>query len=412
MKVFILRADIDKDICLKKAKKIYTGLLLDSQKNHTTMQSGIHDADLFICDLDMFHSYNSLINVLNGNKHHISKRINSGAILLCFAGQNHYNEAYLWLEEMGANLSPENSSADDIIFDTGDKFADELRKEKPNFHHTVIFNKAPYGSFKSIAKNKSGNYVAVYGVVGQGHVFILPQHKNKTDFVKKFIDNIIPKLKINFDIDDGSKEPIPKEILNLLVEGQAELQNTIETQKQKIDEENKKLAELERNRLELEQWKDLLWETGTPLENIVKKFFKEFCNLDLEKKDTDLVGDYKGKELFIEVKGKIGCIDHTSDYRQINDRLTYEAKDPNNTVALLVGNPYRLNPLNERPPNSDHDLFAKTSISRAEKNNIGLIWTKELYDIVNYFLKDPSTDRKKVIDEIMNCSGMYKYNPR
>ena len=77
-----------------------------------------------------------------------------------------------------------------------------------------------------------------------------------------------------------------------------------------------------------------------------------------------------------------------------------------------MGNPYRLKPLNERPPNSDYDLFAKTSISRAEKNNIGLIWTKELYSIVNDFLKDPSIDREKVIDEIKNCSGVYKYTPK
>src|SRR3989339_1121309 len=412
MNVFILKADIDKDICLIKASKVELGLILNLHNNSTTMQPGIADADLFICDLDMFHTYNSLIDILNKNKHHISKRVNNGAILLCFAGKNHFNQAYIWLNEIGADLNPEDSSANDIIFNTEDVFVNELKKEADNFHHTVIFNNAPYGLFRSVGQNKSGNHVAAYGKVGKGHAFILPQHKDKTKFVKNFIDNIIPKLEITFDLDDGSKEPIPEEITKLLVEGQTIIQEKINKQKETIKNETETLVNLEENYNELEQWKELLWQTGTPLENIVKRFFETFGGLQLEKKDIDLVGNYENKELFIEVKGNKGCIDHKSDFRQIMQRKVYDAKDPQNTVALLIGNPYRLNPLEKRPPDGDSHLFAHTSIPIAEKNNIGLIWTKELYDIVNDFSKNPKIDKKRIIDEIMNCSGIYKYNPK
>lgn len=129
-----------------------------------------------------------------------------------------------------------------------------------------------------------------------------------------------------------------------------------------------------------------------------------------EKNKTDLVGEYNGKEIFVEVKGKEGCINHKEDFRHISERKNFESKDPINTIALLVGNPYRLLPLEKRPPTQGEVLFAKTSIELAKNFKIGLIPTTELFKILNDVLKeDTKIDRKQILESILNCHGIFSY---
>lgn len=403
MKVFLLKTELDRTLALDKASLVIEGL----QGNiHTaSISPGLADSDLIICDLENISE--GFSNALKQQHHNFSKRINNGAVLLCFAGRP-ISRNYEWLKDMKIDLIPESLVAKDINFSTNLPFADFFKKNEKNFSHHAIFNRTIGGTFHELAKNKSGDLVAVYSKIGNGHVFILPRPKDFNDFIKSFIDEVLPKLEVGFLLLDGSVEPIPKEIEVLTVTGQEAIISKIKIETEKIQKANEKKTDLENQLLNLERWKDLLWQTGTPLENIVKRFFEEFFDLKLTKTDVDLIGEYKNKELFIEVKGNTGTINHSKDFRQIHERKFYNAKDPQNTIALLIGNPFRLLPLDQRPPEHD-SLFAKTSIPIAETSGIGLIHTKILYDIVNDILSNLKVNKKDILDELMNSVGIYKY---
>lgn len=403
MKVFLLKTNLDNSSALEKASEVIEGLNGDIHR--AGMNSGLADSDLFISDLNLVNG--ALGNVLQQNHHHINKRISGGGVLLCFAGAPNGSN-YQWLNEMGINLQPEALVAKDINFLDGLTFSDLLKNKEKEFSHQVIFNRLPGGAFHEVAKNKSGNLVSAYTTWGNGHIFILPRPKDLNAFVSYFIDKVLPQLGVDFLVDDGSVEPMPEEVSSLSVFGEDKVVDKINQEQAKIDKAIEKKSLYENELVGLKSWKDLLWQTGNPLENIVKRFFKEFFNLDLIKTDIDLTGEYKGKELFIEVKGNTGTIDHKKDFRQIHERKFYNAKDPQNTIALLVGNPFRLLPLDQRPP-VDDSLFARTSIPIAESSGIGLIHTKILFDIANEILSNPKIKKEKILEQIMNSKGVFDY---
>ena len=375
-----------------------------------SMQSGIVDYDLFITDLNLVKG--DIISKIYENKHHISNRIMGGGVLLCFAGtiSSHHVSNYQWLsEQFGLNISPEALSGEDFEFYGSLPFIKDFKKWEKEMNYNIIFNSKPSDNSQDIAKNKGNKIISFYQSYGKGHIFILPRPKNIEQFSQFFINTILPQLDINFEIVPGSIEPIPEQIKSLNVFGQTNLNEEIARQRNKIEEENGKLEKLEIDYRELDEWKGLLWQTGLPLENIVKNFFG-LLGLELENKDksaTDLVGMYDGKQVFIEVKGREGGINHKEDYRQIADRKYYDSTEPENTIALLVGNPYRLQPLENRPP-KDQDLFAQHSVKAAPSQKIGLISTVELFNIVNDLLENKIEDKKDILESILNCYGVYQ----
>ncbi len=411
MKVYLLKTDLNtRDDCFNSSQSIVDGLIGDGRSaSSVKIQGNIVDHDLFICDLDLVQGWLSVRLV--ENQHILAQRIATGGVLLCFAGKvssakNSANN-YTWLKHLGADVGPENLPGSEVRFETNLPFIDKLNNISRNFFHNVIFNKNPGGVYTRIANNKSEHAIAFYAPYQEGHVFILPRPKEKSTFVEYFIENILPTLELNFDISSGSKEPMPEEISKISVKGQDVLRQKIGEQKELIEAEQVKLSKLEEDYSNLEQWKDLLWQTGLPLEIAVKRFFA-LLGLELDTGETDLIGEYDDREVFIEVKGKSGCIDHKHDFRQILQRKTIDANDPSKALALLVGNPFRLNPLDQRPPD-DNSLFAKTSVSIAKDNGIGLVHTLEMFQAVNDILADDSISRKKMLENVLYSAGVYKY---
>ena len=410
MKIYSLKSGVDIKSLNSNFGKTTEGITGDA--NNAQLTGEIVDNDLFLCDLGALES--SYIRLVSENKHHIRSRIHGGGVLLCFAGkiQPHikgHGNNYEWLKDLGANISPENLIGNDFEFIGKEKYINLLNSKVDEFQHRVIFNTV--ARHNSLGINKGGHCIAYYTDLIAGHIFILPQPENKNSFTKFFIEKILPTLKINFEIDSGSKEPIPEEISKLEVAGQNKLRKQIQVQEKSIQKEQEKLNGLDDNYNELEKWKELLWQTGKPLEKTVKDFFGllglELTNIDPS--STDLVGEYQENEVLVEVKGKTGCINHKEDFRQIQERKDYNSKDPVTAIALLIGNSFRLKPLNERPPEGQ-SLFAKTSLSLAKNNKIGLIPTTELFKIVNAIL-DKKGNKQQILKSILECYGLYSYSP-
>lgn len=411
MKIYSLKSGLNLAELNSEYERTTEGII--GQDNTPQINGEIIDNDFYISDLSLLKGI-QILSLINKNKHHILNRIKSGGVLICFAEKiQKWNENtnYTWIHNFSNHFNLEDLEGSDFDFYGNENFINDLQKIVQDFKFSCIFNNKNdlNNIFKEIGKNKGGNSVAVFAKFEKGYIFILPKPNNKDKFIKYFIEKIMPVLNINFEIKSGSEEPIPEEIKNLEVTQQKELKEKIEKQSEIIKNKKEKLNNLNIEYQKLEQWKDLLWQTGIPLENIVKDFFN-LLGLKLEKQEIDLVGEYKGQEVFIEVKGNTKCIDHKNDFRQIQERKHYNSKDPQNTVALLVGNAFRLKPLNQRPPSEDNPIFAKSSIGIAEDTKIGLVSTIELYKIINVLLdKENKADKNKILDEILNCNGVYSY---
>ncbi len=414
MKIYSLKSGVDIESLSSNYGQATEGIT--GEPTNAKLVGEIVDNDLFLCDLGSLEGF--FIREISKNKHHIKNRIANGGVLLCFAGKlqtsigdKHGGNNYTWLKELGADITPEDLFGYDFEFQGEEKFINLLNSRVDEFQHQVIFNSVPSGIHKSIGTNKAGHHIATYARSNLGHIFILPMPEDKNSFTEFFIEKILPTLDIKFEIDSGSKEPMPPEISKLVVTGQAELRKQIQTQREKINKEKEKLDQLNDKDNELEKWKDLLWQTGKPLEKTIKDFFR-LLGLELDNVDpsgTDLVGEFQGNEVLVEVKGKTGCIDHKKDFRQIQERKHYDAENPDTAIALLIGNSFRLKPLSERPP-KDQSLFAKTSLGLAKNNKIGLIPTTELFKIVNAIL-DKKGNKQQILKSILECYGLYSCTP-
>lgn len=411
MKICLFNAGIEPEKYLSHVGAVMEGLVGDELQ--AKIRKGIIDNDLFISDTQLLKGESIVVMFANG--HHITSAIKSGGVLLCFAGKANSisggRDNYSWIPSFSDLYAPENLEASVVKFYGSQPFIKALQDIRDDFEFECIFNnKTRSSAFEEIGKDKGGRCIALYINYGNGHIFILPRPKNKEKFIEYFIGKILPTLNLTFETSIGSKEPIPEEIKKLLVVGQDTLRNKIQQQRKEIKQEKDKLSELYTKYEDLEKWKDLLWQTGDPLEDIVKEFFG-LLGLKLKKQEIDLVGEYDGNEVFIEVKGNIKCIDHKSDFRQTLQRKLIDSKDPEKTIAMLVGNPFRLHPLEKRPPSNNHSLFTEPSVKIAKSNEIGLIPTMELYDALNHIL-DPrkKVNKNKILKQILFSYGLYSYS--
>ncbi|MCK5320356.1 hypothetical protein KAJ61_03130 [Candidatus Parcubacteria bacterium] len=413
MKIYSLKSGLNLAELNSEHECAIEGII--GQDNTPRINGEIVDNDFYISDLSLLKG-GQILSLIDNNKHHILNRIKRGGVLLCFAEKiQKCNEKtnYTWIYDFSNHFNIENLEGNDFNFCGNEDFINDFQKIVNDFKFFCIFNSNKRNElnniFKKIGINKGGNGVAVFAKFGRGYIFILPKPNDKNKIIKYFIEKIFPKLEVNFEIESGSKEPIPEEIKNLEVTEQKELKGKIEKQNEVIKNEKEKLGNLNKEYKKLEQWKDLLWQTGTPLENIVKNFFN-LLGLKLEKQEIDLVGKYNDCEVFIEVKGNTKCIDHKNDFRQIQERKHYNSKDPQNTIALLVGDAFRLESLDQRPPSENHSIFAETSVSIAKDTKIGLISTIELFNVINDILnKKKQIDKNKILEKILNCHGIYSY---
>ncbi len=160
---------------------------------------------------------------------------------------------------------------------------------------------------------------------------------------------------------------------------------------------------------EHESLKDLLFETGKPLELSVIKaltilgFHAE--NYDDGTLELDQVITSPEKVRYIgECEGKDSKDIDISKFRQLMDSLSedfeHEEVDEK-AIGLLFGNPQRL----EHPSNRTLD-FTKKCLSGAKRENIGLIKTADLYEITRYLLENSNEDfRTNCRKEIHNQLG-------
>lgn len=155
----------------------------------------------------------------------------------------------------------------------------------------------------------------------------------------------------------------------------------------KIAEIARLRSELEANeikRLGLERWAEMLWFDGVPLQNRVSEAL-ELLGIPNKSNDPtghaqDLQGSCAGHSLLFEVTGSTGSIG-VEKGRQLLQWMA-DCDDPTNTKGILIGNAFRKNSPDQRPPSPNHKIFVKELEEMATRFHFGLLDVRDVYDLV------------------------------
>lgn len=209
------------------------------------------------------------------------------------------------------------------------------------------------------------------------------------------------KEAINLLIEDflgiQQKTPPPYGLDDVLVPGESSLKREIEENLAKIEDLKSINRGIQTRMDEKTQYKQLIYETGIPLEEICKLTFIALgCEVDDSVEDFILSkGD---KEAIVEVKGREGTIIRGDGTQLAQNRRNYVIKNDKNmreVKAILLGNPFRLElPIEERVKK---DSFAPHLVRDAEVEDMALVSTVELFNAYCSFLEGKGTS-----DEIIN----------
>ena len=144
--------------------------------------------------------------------------------------------------------------------------------------------------------------------------------------------------------------------------------------------------------------KDLLFETGKPLENAVIKGLEilgyKAENYDDGELELDQVITSPENDRFIgECEGKDNKAIDISKLRQLSDAINEDFEKNEfleEAIGLLFGNPQRLLKPEERT-----EKFTLKCINAAKRRNIGLILTTDLFEVCKYLIENKDNTFKK-----------------
>jgi hypothetical protein len=208
------------------------------------------------------------------------------------------------------------------------------------------------------------------------------------------------------------KTPPPEWAKSIQIPGLIEIQESIEDNLQKIRDLAKENNRLNEKQSELICYKELLYETGTALEEIVKKIF---TRLGYTPKPPihreEYVIEFDKKIGIIECKGKDKSIDR-DDFRQLLDYTKeYDLDSKFEHKGILIGNGWRLLPLQERDK-SRTPIFPKGKdgvVDIAAKHDIALVSATGLFKAFCSFLEG-QVKSSDIIETIFNSKGVVDFD--
>lgn len=170
------------------------------------------------------------------------------------------------------------------------------------------------------------------------------------------------------------------------------IEKEIDSLKEKKESLNNKLSDQE-------SLKDLLFETGKPLENAVINALEILGYTAENYDDGDLELDQviispEGDRFIGECEGKDNKSIDISKFRQLQDSMNedfYRDEIEEKAFGLLFGNPERL-----KAPSKRKIAFTEKCKKGAKREGIGLIKTSELFKVAKYLLENKDEKFKKL----------------
>lgn len=330
-------------------------------------------------------------------------------------GEEHFTSVtnYDWLlksSNMEAGLGKIEYSRGTTIdyIDSGHPFSEYLNIKPPWSAYT---DKDACKSWKVIASAFGTHAVSLAKRVGLGHIILLPSYYDYHN--GELLERCIVKL-----LGDKEVTPQPTWAKAILVPGQKELISKITEVSDQIDALQEQKKTYLDNKDELERWKYLLYEKGKhQLEPVVRDALALLgCDVEPQPdKDSDGAVRCDYGTALLEVAGSKGTI-KIEKFGELKKNMGNFIEEKGSKIkgvlkGILVGNPFCEEPLKNRPPEaSQKDLFAKQLIDSAEKQDISVLLSTDLYEVVSRFLEGKLTDADKqsLRERIFNGKGLVR----
>lgn len=235
----------------------------------------------------------------------------------------------------------------------------------------------------------------------------------KLDSVYATTLNILQSEEILFSFlkhifPNGTKEDAPSWIKDFPFANDKEQLEIVSKCKEKIDIANAEIKEAEAVLEKNLQYKSILYTNGSELVQVVFEILEQIlsCNLSsfVDKRKEDFLVVQDQYTLIGEIKGvtsnvKNGYISQVDvHYQSYVDKLNEEGRTEN-VHQILIINPFRTKPLNERDPVDEQQ------IKLAERNGCLIIETKTLLKIFEKFLLNQISSQQ-CIDIFLGSTGL------
>jgi hypothetical protein len=135
--------------------------------------------------------------------------------------------------------------------------------------------------------------------------------------------------------------------------------------------------------------------------NILSKIGFSIIKYDENSTDEDIVFEYNNKIFVAEVKGVNGSATEKHTSQVVKWKVEYHIENNIMPKGLLIVNAFNNKRLEDR-----QDYFPNQMHKYAKHQEICLITTIQLYNIMCYLEKKPS-EKDKIIQDIFGCNGKY-----
>ena len=289
----------------------------------------------------------------------------------------------------------------------------EPYKQFFNSQKDVIYYAAYFDSDIGIpiAKvSKSDKAVSTVVEFGKGKIIILPEYMDADEYQnydkwqvcgRDYLNSL---LELDRTLTTKDEHVFPKWTNKFLIPGEKDLkQDVIEKEKQ-IEAMQLIIEQKQKELLEMQKVKYLLFGSGVRLEETVKYIFTElgFNLLPTENGRADVCAMYEDKSIVCEIKGLTKSAGERNAAQLEKWAATFAEENNKVPKPILIVNAYKDIPLDERV----EDAFPQQMIPYSTARHHCLMTTQQLLCMYIDAINNPANKRERIL-ELINTTGVY-----
>jgi len=267
----------------------------------------------------------------------------------------------------------------------------EYLQTKPHWKAYIQKTNCNPKQWRTLASAFDTHLLSIASTTNKGRIIFLPAQYNSKN------GNLLKKCILKLLVDK-SVTPVPQWAVSIRVPGQDELIKRLTDIDTQIKDASQQRDTLISTNQELESWKWLLYETGKHrLEPIVHKALSLLgCQVDPQP-DSDSDGKVTTEFgiALLEIEGTNESIKVHKISQLLRNLANFLSEEGLSPKGILIGNPFRLENLSNRPPKgSQKKLFSDEVLKTAERHDISVLLSTDLYEIVCLILNNKLTTRQ------------------
>jgi hypothetical protein len=221
---------------------------------------------------------------------------------------------------------------------------------------------------------------------------------------------------VNIILEDVTGKPHeslpPNWVKSIEMPGMSKLNKEIQVNKNKIKYMEKVIHNLESSKAELEQYKKILYTTGSELHHIFDLCLTKLGATVKESKyaNEERILEHGGEKLLIYVKARENAIS-LSDLRILSDHLLlYEEDTKSRIKGVIFGNAWRNMQISKRD-SKDMPYFPESLLERSRQFDIALVASCDFFDVFCKFI-EKADGADGILHSMMTQTGRVQFGTR